>query len=131
MKPLDKNREQSALLVHSNFKTLSVLQAALTQHGFTAINARDLASALLAITHHHFDLVIVAASLSERGDGWPLAGVLRMVFPKAYVAVLAEDTGVPELQAAINHGVDQVYSGAGEPGELINSILAKFPSLAA
>ena len=66
-----------ALIVHSDMGVLSSLQSALSKNGFTAIIARDLPTALLAITQHYFEVAIVSAQLREGGDGWPLAGVLH------------------------------------------------------
>ena len=51
-----------ALIVHSDMGALSGLQTALSAKGFTAIVARDLPTALLAITHHYFEVAIVSST---------------------------------------------------------------------
>jgi hypothetical protein len=86
------------------------------------IIARDLGTALLAMTQHYFEMGIVSAHLSEEGDGWALGGVFRMVFPRAYVAVLAPATTVETLQMAINSGVTQVFEVDRAPNEVVTAI---------
>ncbi len=114
-----------ALIVHSDLGVLSNLQSTLSENGFTAIVARDLPTALLAITHHYFDVAIVASQLKEGGDGWPLAGVLHLVFPRAFVSVLAPSDGdVLTLQSAINYGVREVYRESSPAQEVVRNILA-------
>lgn len=114
-----------ALIVHSDMGVLSSLQSALSRNGFTAIIARDLPTALLAITHHYFEVAIISAQLREGGDGWPLAGVLHLVFPRAFVSVLAPSDGdVLTLQAAINYGVKEVYRESSPAQEVVGAILA-------
>jgi hypothetical protein len=79
----------------------------------------------LAITHHYFDVAIVASQLKEGGDGWPLAGVLHLVFPRAFVSVLAPSDGdVLTLQSAINYGVREVYRESSPAQEVVRNILA-------
>ncbi len=117
--------QRMALIVHSDLAVLSNLQSTLSENGFTAILARDLPTALLAITHHYFDIAIVAAQLREGGDGWPLAGVLHLVFPRAFVSVLAPSNGdVLTLQSAINYGVKEVYKESSPAQEVVAAILA-------
>ena len=70
--------------------------------------ARELPTALLAVAQNDFDLCLVCSRLHEPGDGWALGGVLRRLFPGAFVAVLAE-SNVASLQQAINNGFDQLY----------------------
>lgn len=118
-----------ALLVHVDMGILSRLQSALADQGFTTIIARDLPTALLAITQHHFDVAIVSSQLLEAGDGWPLAGVLHLVFPKAVVSVMApSEPDVLTLQAAINYGVREVYEQAKPAKEVVGSIMATLES---
>jgi ActR/RegA family two-component response regulator len=113
-----------ALVVHPDVGVLSNLQSALSQNGFTPILARDLPTALLAMTHHYFHLAIVASQLREAGDGWPLAGVLHLVFPGAFVSVLAPSEDVLTLQAAINYGVREIYNESTPAAEVVSAILA-------
>jgi DNA-binding NtrC family response regulator len=112
-----------ALVVHSDVGVLSNLQSALSENGITTIVARDLPTALLAITQHYFDLAIVSSQLREGGDGWPLAGVLQLVFPHAFVSVLAPSEDVLTLQAAINYGVKDVYKDSSPASEVVEAIL--------
>ena len=105
-------REQKALLVHPDLNVLTNLQSELSQQGFVCILARDLPTALLAMTQHYFEVGLVAAQVTEQGDGWSLSGVFRMVFPKSFVAVLGVDTGIRTLQSAINNGINEVYEAA-------------------
>ena len=113
-----------ALVVHPDLGTLSNLQTALSAKGFTVIVARDLPTALLAITHHYFEVAIVSSQMAEGGDGWPLAGVLHLVFPKAFVGVVSPvEPDVLTLQAAINYGVREVYRQSMPAPEVVDAIM--------
>ncbi|HZQ67358.1 MAG TPA: hypothetical protein VFA68_02470 [Terriglobales bacterium] len=119
-----RSAEKRALLVHSDIGILTNLQTALTREGCIAIVARDLASALLAITQHQFHFAIVGADLGEPGDGWPLAGVLRLAFPKAFVCVLdRHEPRLEGLRSAINYGVQQIYVQGRPAEEIVTSLL--------
>ena len=125
-KSLSAQPARMALVVHPDMGSLSSYQAALTEKGVVAIVARDLATALLAITQHYFEVAIVSSSLGEGGDGWPLAGVLHLVFPKAFVAVVSPDEpDVLALQSAINYGVREIYHVFSPAAEVVGSILAQ------
>lgn len=112
-----------ALVVHPDMGVLSALQSSLVRNGFVAILARDLATALLAVTQHFFEVAIISSRLGEGGDGWPLAGVVHLIFPKAFVGVLTPETSVLTLQAAINNGVSQVFDASSNPQELVSALL--------
>lgn len=113
-----------ALLVHSDMAILSNLQSALTREGYIAIVARDLSSALLAMTQHQFQLAAVAADLGEPGAGWPLAGVLRLAFPRAFVCVLdQQEARVKDIRSAINYGVQQIYAQSRPSEEIAATLL--------
>ncbi len=115
-----------ALIVHSDMAVVSGLQSALTSKGFTAIVARDLPTALLSITQHYFEIAMVASTLQENGDGWPLAGVLHLVFPRAYVAVLDRiEPDILTLQSAITYGVREVYQQSAPAQDVVNSIVSQ------
>lgn len=117
--------QKRALVVHSDLGLLSNFQSALTRAGYITIVARDLSSALLAMTQHQFQLGLVGVDLGEPGAGWPLAGVLRMAFPKAFIAVLDQRRAqVAELQSAINYGVQQIYLQSAPAADVVTSILA-------
>ncbi len=119
-------QNQLALVVHSDMAALSKFQAALAQRGMKTIVARDLPTALLAITQHHFNLCIVSSQLTEGGDGWPLVGVLHLVFPRSFVAVVSpSEPDVLTLQAAINYGAQEVFQQSKPPEEIVDAIVAQ------
>jgi len=115
-----------ALIVHSDMAVVSGLQSALTNKEFTVIVARDLPTALLSITQHYFEIAIVASELQESGDGWPLAGVLHLVFPRAFVGVIDRvEPNILTLQSAINYGVREIYQQTTPAQEVVNSIMSQ------
>lgn len=117
---------KTALVVSSDLEALTAFQAALTGSGYVVILARDLPTALLAITQHYFDVAIVASRLGEGGDGWPLAGVLHLVFPRAFVAVLTPgEPDVITFQAAINNGVTEIYDQSRRPADIVGAIVTQ------
>ncbi len=117
---------KTALVVASDLEALTGFQSALTSSGYVAIIARDLPTALLAITQHYFDVAIVSSRLGEGGDGWPLAGVLHLVFPRAFIAVLGPgDPDVVTFQAAINNGVSEIYDQSRRPADIVGAIAAQ------
>src|SRR5579871_6419390 len=118
------NNSKLALVVHPDVGVLSTFQGLLTKNDFLAIVARDLATALLAVSQHYFDLIVVSSHLGEGGDGWPLVGVLRMLFPKAFIAVTVPQTDVLTLKSAINNGANEIFPANGLPEETVTSILA-------
>ena len=121
-----KKSGKIALLVHSEMNTLLQYQAALAGPGFKVVVACDLAAALLAMTHDCLDLAIVTVDLKESADGWPLAAVVRMGFPKATVCVLtASEADVLTIQSAINYGIPQTYELSLPPVDVISSLLAR------
>jgi hypothetical protein len=124
--------EEYALLVHPNMSALSALQHGFAAKGIRCVVARDLPTALLALSQHYFSLVLVNSSISEEGDGWALGGVTRLLFPHAYIGVLAAETSVLTLQAAINNGLNRIYDSALAPDNLVSSFLndRKNPSFA-
>jgi len=116
---------KNALVVVSDLEALTAFQAALASKGYVVTVARDLPTALLAITQHYFDLAIVSSRLGEGGDGWPLAGVLHLVFPRAFIAVLTPgEPDVVTFQSAINNGVSEIYDQAKGPSEVVGNILS-------
>ena len=115
-----------ALVVHSDVGVLSSFQSALTEKGFVTFVARDLPTALLAMTQHYFELAVVSSRLGDGGDGWPLAGVLHLVFPRAFVAVVSPDEpDVLALQSAINYGAREVFELSRPAAEVVGSIVAQ------
>lgn len=100
--------QRTALVVHPDMTALSALQGEFLKHAIATIVARDLPTALLAMTQHYFDIAVVADTVSEAGDGWALGGVLRMVFPKAFLATITPSSDVDTLKNAINNGIDEI-----------------------
>ena len=113
-----------ALVVHPELSVLSQYQTLLSKNGFTTVVARDLSTALLAVTQHYFDIAIVSSQLSEAGDGWPLAGVLHLVFPGSYISVLVPGADLLTLQSAINSGVQDVYEITESPKSVVSAVMA-------
>jgi ActR/RegA family two-component response regulator len=117
---------RTALVVHFDLSAISSFQSVLNQNGYVTVVARDLPTALLAMTQHYFDVAIVASRLAEGGDGWPLAGVLRLVFPKAFITVLTPgEPDVATLRAAINNGVSELYQETRDPKDIVSAISAQ------
>ena len=119
---------KTALIVHADMSVLTAFQSSFVSKGYVAILARDLPTALLAITQHFFDVAVISSRLAEGGDGWPLAGVVHLVFPKAFVGVLTPETNVLTLQAAINNGVTQIFDAASNPDHVVNTSLSSQPT---
>jgi ActR/RegA family two-component response regulator len=115
---------KTALLVHADMSVLSAFQSSFVSKGYVAILARDLPTALLALTQHFFDVAVISSRLAEGGDGWPLAGVVHLIFPKAFVGVLTPETNVLTLQAAINNGVTQIFDASSNPDHVVNASLS-------
>ena len=120
---------KTALIVHSDMSVLSAFQSSFVSRGYVAILARDLPTALLALTQHFFDVAVISTRLAEGGDGWPLAGVVHLVFPKAFIGVLTPETSVLTLQAAINNGVTQIFDAASNPDHVVNTSLSGQPTI--
>lgn len=115
--------EKKALLVHPDMGMLSGLQGEFSKRGITAVVARDIPTTLLAITQHYFDYAVVASRISEEGDGWPVAGVLRLVFPRSTVVAIAPGADVLTLKAAINNGINELCEGSRTPEQIVASAL--------
>src|SRR5207237_9129115 len=92
-----------ALLLHSDNDIISKLQVALLEKGFVTIVAGELPQALSAMTEHYFEIAIVSSQLAKGGDGWTLAGVLHLVFSRAFVCVVSPtEPDVLPLRTAIS-----------------------------
>jgi ActR/RegA family two-component response regulator len=116
---------KTVLIVHADMSVLSAFQSSFVGKGYVAILARDLPTALLALTQHFFDVAVISSRLAEGGDGWPLAGVVHLIFPKAFVGVLTPETNVLTLQAAINNGVTQIFDASSNPDHVVNASLSQ------
>lgn len=112
-----------ALVVHPDLSVLSKFQEAFTQAGMTTLLARDLPTALVAISQNNFEVAVISWRVTESGDGWPLGAILRRIFPSAFVAVLANETSVPTLKEAINRGFDQLYDQSTSPEQIAERIV--------
>ncbi|MCI0347939.1 MAG: hypothetical protein L0Z53_00805 [Acidobacteriales bacterium] len=120
--------QQVALVVHRDMTMLSALQGAFARRGFAVIAARDLSTALLAITQHHFNAALVNANITESGDGFPLAGIIQRIFPEAPVCVLSVSVEVPDLLSAINSGVYKLIDvHSRDADSLVGSALTAVP----
>ncbi|HWG40394.1 MAG TPA: hypothetical protein VN658_07590 [Candidatus Acidoferrales bacterium] len=119
---------KTALIVHADMSVLTAFQSSFVSKGYVAILARDLPTALLALTQHFFDVAVISSRLAEGGDGWPLAGVVHLIFPKAFVGVLTPETSVLTLQAAINNGVTQIFDASSNPEHVVNASLSNQPT---
>jgi len=115
--------DKTALIVHPDMTVVSSLQNTFVKNEITAIVARDLPTALLAITQHFFEVVVISSRISEEGDGWTLGGVIRLVFPKAFVLMIAPGTDLLTLKNAINHGIDEVLEGNASPEQIVSTTL--------
>ena len=89
------------------------------------IIARDLPTALLAMTQHYVDLSVISSKIREEGDGWPVGGVLRLIFPKAVLVVITPQTDVLTLKSAINNGIDEVCEKDRPAEEIVATALQK------
>lgn len=117
--------EKKALVVHPDVGVLSALQGEFSKRGITTIVARDTPTTLLAITQHFFDFAIVASRIAEEGDGWPVAGVLRLVFPKSTLIAVAPNTDVLTLKAAINNGIDELCESNRTAEQIVEAALGQ------
>lgn len=121
------------LLVHPNMSSLSAMQHSFDAKGIRCVVARDLPTALLALSQHFFTMVLINSHISEEGDGWALGGVTRLLFPQAFIGVLSPETSVLTLQAAINNGLNRVYDSSAPASGLVSTFLRdrEQPELAA
>jgi ActR/RegA family two-component response regulator len=117
-----------ALVVHPDLTMATSLHNCFQQHGFTTVVARDLPTALLMLTQHIFDVAVMSSRIGEEGDGWALAGVLRLVLPGAHVAVIARDKNVLTLRSAINSHTDQLLPSSQPAEEMVASVLGQIPA---
>ena len=116
-------RQKMALVVHPDLTMLSRYQALLTNAEFSTVVARDIPTALMAITQHYFEVAIISSQLGESGDGWPLAGVFHLVFPRSFVSVIVPGADLLNLQTAINNGVQEIFEEENAPDAVVSAIL--------
>jgi len=124
-KPIPVADEKKVLIVHPDMGMLSAFQGEFTKRGLTAIIARDLPTALLAMTQHYFDLAVISSKITEEGDGWPVGGVLRLIFPRAVLVVITPQTDVLTLKSAINNGIDEVCEKDRPAEQIVSTALQK------
>lgn len=120
-----------ALVVYPDMQALSSIQGELLKHGIATIVARDLPTALLAMTQHYFDIAIVSSTVSEAGDGWALGGVLRMVFPRAFLAIITPESDVHTLKNAINNGIDEIFETRTSYQDVVANTMRTFSAATA
>jgi ActR/RegA family two-component response regulator len=114
-----------ALLVHSNVSFLTALQHSFEARGIRSVVARDLPTALLALNQHDFGMAVIHSRITEEGDGWALAGVVRRLFGKAHVAVVCEEKSVLSLQSTINHGLNQLFDKSCDSNQVVSAVLER------
>ena len=123
MKKSAENK-QLVLIVDGDLARATALHNACVEQHCRTVVARDLPTALLMISQHLFDAAVFSSRISEEGDGWSLAAVFRLIFPKSYVAVIARERSVTALQAAINHGADDLFESAESPDHVVQAVFA-------
>jgi len=116
--------KQLVLIVDSDLARATALHNACVERDFRTVVTRDLPTALLMISQHVFDAAVFSSRVSEEADGWSLAAVFRLVFPRSYVAVIARERSVTSLQAAINYGADELFESAESPDHVVRGVLA-------
>ena len=123
----DMPSDAMVLIVEPSLMRATALHNACSQAGLKTIVARDLPTALLMISQHIFDACVLASNISEHSDGWSLAAVCRLLFPHAYLGVVAGDRTVLTLQSAINSGANEVFENNSTPEQIAKSALAALP----
>lgn len=111
------------LVVDSDLGRATALHSACVEAGCRTVVARDLPTALLMISQHLFSAAVFSSRVSEEGDGWSLAAVFRLIFPQAYVAVIARERSVTSLQAAINHGADELFESSEPASQVARAVV--------
>ncbi len=118
------DNKQLVLIVDGDLSRATALHNACVDLGCRTVVARDLPTALLMISQHLFDAAVFSSRVGEEGDGWSLASVFRLIFPRSYVAVIARERSVTSLQAAINHGADELFESAEAPDQVARAVIA-------
>src|SRR5437899_12856140 len=113
-----------ALLVNPNMAFLTQLQHALTSKGIACIVARDLATALLAITQHEFGVAIINSRISEEGDGWALGGVMRKISDSMYIAMTCNEKDVVAIQSTINNRLNEIFDSRVDTEAVASAVVA-------
>jgi len=62
-------RDRKVLLVHSDMAVVMQFHTTFSANGYVPIIARDLPSALLAMTQHFFEVAVISSQINEPGDG--------------------------------------------------------------
>jgi len=123
---VSKPETKLALVVHPELSVLSKFQETFKRGGMTTLMARDLPTALIAVSQNNFQVVVISWRIAEPGDGWALGATLRRIFPRAFVVVLANETSVPTLKEAINHGFDQLFDISQSPEEVAAQVVVNY-----
>ncbi|MCU1283830.1 MAG: hypothetical protein JWO13_180 [Acidobacteriales bacterium] len=114
-----------ALLVNPNMAFLTQLQHALTAKGIACIVARDLATALLAVTQHEFGVAIINSRISEEGDGWALGGVMRKLSEAMYIGMTCNAKDVLAIQSTINNRLNEIFDSKVDTEAVASAVIAK------
>jgi PleD family two-component response regulator len=117
------------LLADPGLERATALHNACVKSGVTTIVARDLPTALLMLSQHVFDGAIISSRIMEESDGFSLAAVFRMIFPEAYIGVIAKEKSVLTLQSAINNGVDQIFESTAKPEQMVAAMVGVLPQM--
>jgi len=126
MTPAPNPEIKLALVVHPDLSVLSKFQETFKQAGMTTLLARDLPTALVALSQNNFAVAVISWRVTESGDGWALGATLRRIFPSAFVVVLANETSVPTLKEAINQGFDRLYDESHRPEDVAARIIVDY-----
>ena len=119
------------LVADPGLERATALHNACVKAGLATIVARDLPTALLMLSQHFFDAAIISSKIMEESDGFSLAAVFRMIFPQAFVGVMAQEKSVLTLQSAINNGVDQIFEYSVEPLQIVANMVGVLPRMRA
>src|SRR5260370_9228661 len=115
MTPAPNPEIKLALVVHPDLSVLSKFQETFKQAGMTTLLARDLPTALVALSQNNFEVAVISWRVTESGDDWPLRATLRRTFPSAFVEVLPNEPDVPTLKESLNQAFDRPYDQSRIP----------------
>src|SRR5260370_11942720 len=95
MTPAPNPEIKLALVVHPDLSVLSKFQETFKQAGMTTLLARDLPTALVALSQNNFEVAVISFRVTESGDGCALPAPFRPSFPSAFLYVLPPETTLP------------------------------------
>lgn len=118
-------RLKKALIIDPDLARAGALHNALLQRGCETVIARDLPTALLMMTANIFDLGLISSRISEPGDGWSVAAVLRALSRDAHIAVIASERSVSTIQATINSQADQLFDESQSVEHVVSTVFSR------